>query len=75
MRITRKGQVTIPREIREEFGLNPGTEVTIVTENGKVILRRAMNVNHLISSWFKTSIGAAKSGVRTDDALKLTRSE
>ena len=28
MRITTKGQVTIPQAIREELGLLPGTEVT-----------------------------------------------
>ena len=34
MRITSKGQVTIPRAIREEFGLLPNTEVAFVLEDG-----------------------------------------
>ena len=32
MRITTKGQVTIPQDIRERFGLLPHTEVEFVVE-------------------------------------------
>jgi AbrB family looped-hinge helix DNA binding protein len=41
MRITSKGQVTIPQEIREHFGLLPNTEVTFDVRNGEVRLRKA----------------------------------
>jgi AbrB family looped-hinge helix DNA binding protein len=34
MRITTKGQVTIPQEIREELGLLPNTEVTFEIVDG-----------------------------------------
>ena len=40
MRITSKGQVTIPQEIREKHGLLPNTEVDFVVERGRVFLRR-----------------------------------
>src|SRR5438552_1922062 len=40
MKITSKGQVTIPLPIRHRFGLQPGTEVEFVAENGKVVLHR-----------------------------------
>ena len=40
MKITSKGQVTIPKEIRDEFGLLPGTEVEFVAEAGQVTVRR-----------------------------------
>jgi AbrB family looped-hinge helix DNA binding protein len=40
MRITSKGQVTIPKIIREEFGLLPGTEVQFVVEGGQVKVRK-----------------------------------
>ena len=32
MRITSKGQVTIPQEVRERFGLLPDTEVDFVVK-------------------------------------------
>lgn len=39
MRITSKGQVTIPQRIREEAGLLPDTEVEFRIVRGRVILR------------------------------------
>jgi AbrB family looped-hinge helix DNA binding protein len=39
MRITSKGQVTIPQAIRIAAGLQPNTEVEFVYENDKVLLR------------------------------------
>ena len=38
MRITSKGQVTIPIEIRERFGLLPETEVDFLVEGGRVTI-------------------------------------
>ena len=40
MRITSKGQVTIPQEIREKAGLLPGTEVEFVLDAGMVQIRK-----------------------------------
>ena len=39
MRITSKGQVTIPQEIREKAGLLPNTEVEFEYVRGQVILK------------------------------------
>lgn len=39
MKITSKGQVTIPQEIREKYGLLPNTEVDFVAERGRVFLK------------------------------------
>jgi AbrB family looped-hinge helix DNA binding protein len=41
MRITTKGQVTIPQEIRERTGLMPGTDVEFEIEAGIVRLVKA----------------------------------
>lgn len=41
MRITTKGQVTIPQEIRDELGLLPNTEVTFAIVDGEARLRKA----------------------------------
>jgi AbrB family looped-hinge helix DNA binding protein len=41
MRITSKGQVTIPVEIRERFGLLPDTEVEWEVAGKRVTLRKA----------------------------------
>ncbi len=41
MRITSKGQVTIPQAIREKAGLLPNTEVEFEYVDGQVILKPA----------------------------------
>ena len=39
MRVTSKGQVTIPQHIRERLGLLPNTEVEFSIEKGRGVLR------------------------------------
>lgn len=41
MRITSKGQVTIPQDVREALGLLPHTEVEITVERGQAVIRPA----------------------------------
>lgn len=38
MRVTEKGQVTIPKEIRDRLGIKPGSEVEFVVEEKGVML-------------------------------------
>ncbi|MEO8230425.1 MAG: AbrB/MazE/SpoVT family DNA-binding domain-containing protein [Chloroflexota bacterium] len=41
MRITSKGQVTIPQEVRERTGLLPNTDVEFIVEGGDVKIVKA----------------------------------
>lgn len=38
MRVTSKGQVTIPKNVRDALGIAPGTDVGFQEEEGKIIL-------------------------------------
>lgn len=38
MRVTTKGQVTIPQHIREKLGITPATEVDFVEEEDRIFL-------------------------------------
>lgn len=77
MRITSKGQVTIPMDIREKLGLLPNTEVEFALDGDGVRLTRAgtsgartrgrMIVEHLR--------GRATGGMTTDQIMQLTRGE
>lgn len=40
-RVTRKGQVTIPKELRDEYGLEPGDEVVWNLTNEGIVVRKA----------------------------------
>ena len=41
MRIGERGQVTIPKDIREQFGLGPETEVEFRVIGGSIVLKKA----------------------------------
>ena len=45
MRVTSKGQVTIPQDIRRRLGVEPGAEVDFVVEGDLVRLVRRGNGN------------------------------
>ena len=36
--VTRKGQVTIPKDMRDRFGIGPGTAVDFADEDGKLVV-------------------------------------
>jgi AbrB family looped-hinge helix DNA binding protein len=40
MRVTEKGQVTIPKPIRDRLGISPGSEVEFVERDSIVILEK-----------------------------------
>ena len=41
MKIGERGQVTVPKEIRDRFGLFPATEVEFRIENGSIVLKKS----------------------------------
>jgi AbrB family looped-hinge helix DNA binding protein len=75
LRITSKGQVTIPQDIRERFGLLPHTEVEFVTDGDVVVIRKAETGNALAREWISTYRGSADAGMTTDEIMRLTRGE
>ncbi len=40
MKIGERGQVTIPKDLREKFGLKPETEVEFQVVNNSILLRK-----------------------------------
>ena len=40
MKIGERGQVTIPKSLRERYGLTPKSEVEFVEINGQLVLRK-----------------------------------
>lgn len=73
MRITSKGQVTIPAEIRERFGFVPETEVEFVVKAGSVVLRKVESDRRRGRSIVERLRGTATTRMSTDEILALTR--
>lgn len=78
MKVTIKGQITIPLALRERFGLRPGTEVEFVAgqEVLQVKARKASKKTRKASDlWLAKATGSAKPGMSTDELMALTRGE
>jgi len=75
MRITSKGQVTIPVEIREKMGLLPNTEVEFELDGKGVRLRRVKTPqrNTRGTSAVARLRGRATVRMSTDEIMALTR--
>lgn len=73
-RVTSKGQVTIPREIREKLGLLPETDVEFEIDGNAVRIRKARNVPGRRGAKLVEQLrGRASGGLSTDQIMKLTR--
>lgn len=73
MRITSKGQVTIPIGIRRQAGLWPQTEVTFSLRRGAVILKKAGRGRERGRRLVEGIRGKATSRLTTDQIMALTR--
>jgi AbrB family looped-hinge helix DNA binding protein len=76
MRVTSKGQVTIPRNVRESMGIRPAeTEIEFLQdENGRWYIAKAQP-RHKKASRFRTAHKTGKLTMSTDDIMALTRGE
>lgn len=75
MKITVKGQVTIPKEMRDRYGLAPDTEVEFSAGKEGLLIRPAANRRKKMEDWIASARGCATSGLRTDEIMDLTRRE
>ncbi len=74
--LTSKGQVTVPKRIRDALQLLPGTAVEFsVNSNGEVVLRPAAVRKKARMDRFAAVRGKADVKWRTDDLMKLLRSK
>ena len=68
MKITEKGQVTIPKPIRERYGLSPGMEVRFVEQDHRVVVEKARATD----PWERYR-GFVKTRKRTQELMRLLR--
>jgi AbrB family looped-hinge helix DNA binding protein len=72
--VTSKGQVTIPKPVRDHLGIRPGAAVEFrMAEDGRVVLTRAGARPR--KSRFARIRGAATVKMSTDAIMALTRGD
>ncbi len=74
MRVTTKGQVTIPQHIREKFGITPATEVDFVEEKNRIFLVKRKGEKTVTRKFTKLR-GVASVKMTTDEIMALTRTD
>jgi len=72
MRVTTKGQVTIPQEIREKLGITPAVEIDFIEEKNRIYLMKREGQTKK-SFRFGKLRGAANVKMTTDEIMALTR--
>jgi len=75
MKITTKGQVTIPQEIREQLGLLPNTEVDFEVQGNAVVLKKAGGGTRRGRALVEHLRGRGTTRMTTDEILALTRGD
>lgn len=76
MRVTVKGQVTIPQEVREKLGIFPGTEVEFILENNSAKIQKAKPVKGKLSRGdqiVEKLRGKSTVKMTTEEIMRLTR--
>lgn len=69
-RVSSKGQVTIPRAVREALTIQEGDQVIFRVEGQRAILARSPDLIQLAGS---VSVPAAKRGTPWDEVVRETR--
>jgi len=72
MRVTIKGQVTIPQHIREKLGIAPSTEIDFAEEGERVYLTKKTTAIPR-KNRFRRFRGIATVKMSTDEIISLTR--
>ena len=72
--VTSKGQVTIPKLVREHLGIAPGSKVEFRrTVDGRVVIEKVDAPRK--SGRFAELVGIAGPGLTTDEIMAITRGD
>jgi antitoxin PrlF len=69
-RVTSKGQVTVPKAVRDALGIKQGDHVVFRVEGNRAILARTRDFLSLAGT---VRVPAAKRNVAWDDVIRSTR--
>jgi len=68
--VSQKGQVVIPKPLRDRLGLNVGQVLDIIEENGALVVRKVSALDPVEAAW-----GTLRLGRSTDEVMAELRSD
>lgn len=74
MRVTSKGQVTIPQAVRERLGIRAGDEVVFTVRDDEAVMRAASGAGERLVARIAGSATSTEF-TRTDEIMRLTRGD
>ena len=69
MRISERGQITIPKQLRERFGMNHNVEVVITPTDDGLLIQKRKNTKHPVDRVYAVIDNA----LDTDDYIDQIR--
>ena len=73
MRVTEKGQVTIPKDIRDALGIGAGTEVEFERRRDSIVIRKSRRTRSRGQQLAGRLRGRGDVEMTTDEIMALTR--
>ncbi len=68
--VSEKGQVTIPKALRDRLGIRPGQRLEAHDEGGRIVLEKIDETDSIDRAY-----GSVKTGVTTDEFLREIRGD
>lgn len=75
MKVTSKGQVTIPLGIRDRCGITSGTEIDFTVRGEEVVITKKTEGENHLNEWLRDFVGSGGTGMTTDAFMLMTRGE
>jgi AbrB family looped-hinge helix DNA binding protein len=79
VRVTSKGQVTIPKDIRRRHGIRAGSEIEFIEKGTDVVVQRRSEQpdgeRDEFAAYLDRVTGIVEIGMSTDDFMRLMRGE
>jgi antitoxin PrlF len=69
--VSEKGQITVPKRLRERLGINPGDRLELVEDAGRIVATKAVPGDDPVDAVY----GILSLDLSTDEAIRALRGE
>ncbi|MBT8038128.1 MAG: AbrB/MazE/SpoVT family DNA-binding domain-containing protein [Verrucomicrobiae bacterium] len=69
--MNQSGQITIPKELRDRFGLNPDSDLIVTVSKDGILIKPRPTHRQQVNQWFKDEHGNELATLTTAQIMKL----